>query len=46
MTPLRSSSVCQARILSREFIHIGMIKIVTMNPVAPIFMLVRISASG
>ena len=46
MTPLRSSSVCQASMRSSEFIHMGMMKIVTIKPVAPTFIFVRISASG
>ena len=31
MTPFFSSRVCQAMVLSRKFIHIGMMKIRTMK---------------
>ena len=46
MTPFRSRSVCQAKMRSREFIHIGMMKMVVMIAEAPLFIRDRIIASG
>ena len=46
ITPFFSSSVCHARVRSREFIHMGRIKSSTIKLVWLTFRLVRIIARG
>ena len=46
MTPFFSSSVCQARVLRRKFIHMGRINMNTMNPPAAAPRPLSIMASG
>ena len=47
MTPFFSKRVCQARVRSRKFIHIGRMKIRTMKlALASMFDLLRIMARG
>ena len=46
MTPFFSNRVCQAMVLSRKFIHIGMMKIRTMSWLLFPFNLLKIMARG
>ena len=46
ITPFFSSKVCHAMVLRRKFIHIGRIKMKTTKLPLPIFLVLKIIASG